>query len=80
MNDKEMVNDILSMTKAGMCDYTRAIGEAGNENLRQTLQEIRNSDEQFQFSLYQLAQQKKFYEPAQAATQQDLQQVKSQFC
>ena len=73
-----MVNDVLSMTKAGMSDYTRAIGEASDQNLRQTLQQIRNGDEQFQYNLYQAAEQKGYYKPAQSVSQQELQQMKSQ--
>ncbi len=78
MNDKDMVNDILCMTKAGTGEYTKAIGEACNQNLRQTLQEIRNGDEQFQFELFQLAEQKNFYTPAQAAKHEDIQAIKNQ--
>ncbi|AOY76158.1 spore coat protein [Clostridium formicaceticum] len=78
MQEKDMVNDILSMTKAGMTEYTRAIGEASDQGLRQTLQQMRNGDEQFQYSLYQIAEQKGYYQSAQSASQQELQQVKSQ--
>lgn len=73
-----MVNDVLSMTKAGMSDYTRAIGECSNQNLRQTLQQMRNGDEQFQYNLYQIAEQKNYYKAAQPANQQDMMQVKNQ--
>lgn len=73
-----MVNDILSMTKAGMTEYTRTIGEASNQNLRQTLQQMRNGDEQFQYSLYQLAEQKGYYKSAPTANQQDVMQTKNQ--
>lgn len=78
MQEKDMVNDVLAMTKAGMNEYTRAIGEASNQNLRQTLQQMRDGDEQFQYSLYQLAEQKGYYQSAQSANQQDMQQIKSQ--
>lgn len=78
MQEKDMVNDVLSMTKAGMSDYTRAIGEASDQNLRQTLQQLRDGDEKFQYNLYQAATQKGYYQPAQSANQQELQQIKSQ--
>lgn len=78
MQEKNMVNDVLCMTKAGMSDYTRAIGECSNQNLRQTLQQMRNSDEQFQYQLAQIATQKNYYTPAQPANQQEVQQIKSQ--
>jgi len=77
LQDKEMVNDILSMTNSSLVGYANAIAQASNQQLRQTLQQIRNSDEQFQYQLYQLAEQKNFYKPAPAASQQDIQQIKS---
>lgn len=78
MQDKEMVNDILSMVKSSLTGYASTISETSNQQLRQTLQQIRNSDEQFQYQLYQLAEQKGFYKSAGTASQQDIQTVKSQ--
>ncbi len=79
MQEKDMVNDILSMSKSSLADYARAIGECSNQQLRQALQQIRDGDEQFQYRLYQLAEQKKYYQPAQAADQQEIEQIRSQF-
>ncbi|MBC7076427.1 MAG: spore coat protein [Syntrophomonadaceae bacterium] len=78
MQDKEMVNDVLSMTKAGLTTYANFISETSNQQLRQTLQQIRNSDEQFQYQLYQLAEQKGWYKPAHQADPQDIHQVRTQ--
>lgn len=78
MQDKEMVNDVLSMTKSGLATYAHAISETSNQQLRQTLQQIRNSDEQFQYQLFQIAEQKGFYKPAAPANTQEIQEVKSQ--
>lgn len=78
MQDKEMINDVLSMVKSSISTYATTITETSNQQLRQTLQQIRNSDEQFQFQLAQLAQQKGFYKAAGTASQQDIQSVKSQ--
>lgn len=78
IQDKEMVNDVLSMVKASLTGYATCISETSNQQLRQTLQQIRNSDEQYQFQLAQLAQQKGFYKPASTADSQDIQTVKSQ--
>lgn len=77
IGDKEMVNDILSMMKSSLTTYTSSISECSNQQLRQTLQQIRNSDEQFQYQLYQMAESKGFYKPATQADTQDIQQVKS---
>lgn len=77
MGDKEMVNDILSMIKSSLTTYTTSISECSNQQLRQTLQQIRNSDEQFQYQLYQMAESKGFYKPAVQADTKDIQQVRS---
>ena len=78
MQEKEMVNDILSMAKSSLTTYANVISEASNQQLRQTIQQMRNSDEQFQYQLYQLAEQKGFYKAAAQADQSDIQTVKSQ--
>ncbi len=77
MSDKEMVNDILSQMKSSLTTYSTSITETSNQQLRQTLQQIRNSDEQFQYQLYQLAETKGFYKPATQADVKDIQQVRS---
>lgn len=78
MTDKEIVNDVLSMINSSLTGYANVIAQTQNQQVRQTLQQIRNSDEQFQFQLAQLAMQKGFYKPAMQASQQDISQVKSQ--
>ncbi|HWQ74837.1 MAG TPA: spore coat protein [Syntrophomonas sp.] len=78
MQEKEMVNDILSSVKSSLATYAQVIGETANQQLRQTIQQIRNSDEQFQYQLYQVAEQKGFYKAAAQADQSDIQTVKSQ--
>jgi spore coat protein CotF len=78
IDDKEMVCDVLGMVNASLSNYAKSIAETSNQQLRQTLQQIRNSDEQFQFQLSQLATQKGWYKPAAPADTQDIQTVKSQ--
>ena len=78
MQDKEMVNDILASVKSSLATYANVIGETSNQQMRQTIQQIRNSDEQFQYQLYQMAEQKGFYKAAAQADQSDIQTVKSQ--
>lgn len=78
IQDKEMVNDVLSMINTSLTNYASCISQSSNQQLRQTFQQIRNSDEQFQFQLYQMAEQKGFYKAAAQADQQDIQQVKTQ--
>ena len=78
MQDKQLVNDILTQLKGSLGGYAMAISETSNQNLRQTLQQIRNSDEQFQNQLAQLAMQKGFYQPPQQANPNEIQQLLSQ--
>lgn len=78
MEEKAMVNDVLSSTKACLKDYEGAIIETANMELRQTLQNLRNSSESFQYELFKLAESKGYYTPAQNATEQEVSQVKNE--
>jgi len=78
MQEKEMVNDTLAMINGSLSGYASVISQASNAQFRQTIQQIRNADEQFQFQLYQMAEQKGYYKPASQAAQADIQTVKSQ--
>ena len=61
MEEKTMVNDILESIKADLNAYQTAIAEAENMQLRQTLQQIRNNDESFQYELFKVANTKGYY-------------------
>jgi len=78
MDEKTMVNDILGNVKADLTSYQTAISECENMGLRQTLQQIRNSDETFQYELYKVAQTKGYYQPAQKATVTEIETVKNE--
>lgn len=78
MHDKEMANDILSMINGSLSGYASMIAQTTNQQLRQTLQQTRNGDEQFQYQLFQLAQKKGYYQPAGPADQSQIQSVKNQ--
>ena len=75
MNEKIMVNDILSGVKSNLTTYQNAISETENMELRQTLQQIRNNDESFQYELF--AQAKGYYKPAAKASVTEIDEVKS---
>lgn len=77
MNEKDMVNDVISMTKQGTTTYTTAISECSNKDLRQTFQNMRNSDEEFQYTLSQIAIQKGYYKPSQTTTLAEKNKVKA---
>ena len=78
MDEKTMVNDILGNVKADLTAYQAAISEAENMQLRQTLQQIRNNDESFQYELFKVAETKGYYKPAQKATTTEIQTVKTE--
>ena len=77
MNEKIMVNDILSGVKSNLTTYQNAISETENMELRQTLQQIRNNDESFQYELFKVAQAKGYYNPAAKASVTEIDEVKS---
>ncbi len=78
MEEKTMVNDILDGVRADLTEYQTAISQCENIQLRQTLQQIRNSDESFQFELFKIAQSKGYYKPAQKATTTEIDTVKNE--
>ncbi len=78
MEEKYMVNDILEGTKGSLKTYEGVIVETENTNLRQTIQEIRNSCETFQYDLFRIANLKGYYTPASQATQNEIAQVKNE--
>lgn len=78
MEEKYMVNDILENTKAGLTTYQGVISEAENTELRQTIQQLRNNDEAFQYELFKVAQLKGYYTPAAPALQTEIDKVKNE--
>ena len=76
MQEKDIVNDVLSMTKASMNQYQSAIIESSCQSLRSSLQQLRDGAEQFHYQLFKVAEQKGYYKPAIQATQQEIQQTK----
>ena len=78
MEEKYMVNDILESVKAELTTYQGVISEAENMQLRQTIQQIRNNDESFQYELFKVAQAKGYYTPARQAPQAEIDKVKNE--
>ena len=78
MDEKTMVNDILASVKSDLTAYQTAITETENMQLRQTFQQIRNSDESFQYELYKVANNKGYYKPAQKASTTEIQTVRTE--
>lgn len=78
MEEKTMVNDVLENVKAELTTYQGAISEAANQELRQTIQTIRNSSEAFQYELFKVAQTKGYYKPAAPASPMEITNVKNE--
>ena len=78
MQDKDMMNDVISMLNSSLTGYANVITQTENQQLRQEVQQMRNSCETSQYDFYNIAKQKGFYKPAEAATAQQIQSVKSQ--
>ncbi len=76
--DKEMVSDYLAGLNASLTGYAHMISESNNSELRQTLIQMRNQDESRQRTIYSYALQKGYYKPAAPASEQVIQQLKSQ--
>jgi len=79
MQEKEMVNDLLSQINSSITGYANVISQTENQQLRQAVQQIRNNCETFQYDLFKLAEQKGFYQPAQKANENEIMQIKNQF-
>ena len=73
-----MVNDILESVKADLKTYQGVITETENMQLRQTIQQIRNNDESFQYELFKIAETKGYYKPAAKATVTEVDSVKTE--
>ena len=78
MDEKTMVNDILCGVKSGLTTYQNVITETENMALRQTIQQIRNNDESFQYELYKVAETKCYYKPAAPASVQEIETIKNE--
>lgn len=78
LQEKAMVNDALSAIKSELTFYANTISECENQNLRSTIQQIRDSCETSQFELFNIAKSKGYYMPAAQASDSELNQVKSQ--
>ena len=78
MDEKTMVNDVLSNVKAELSSYETAITETENLQLRQTLQKLRDDCETFQYELFKVAKSKNYYKPARIADETEIQDLANQ--
>lgn len=78
MNDRDRVNDILSMAKYLTDSYNTAVREASHPALHQDLMMIFNETHQCQYDMYELMFRNGHYK-LQAEQQQALDQAYQQF-
>lgn len=79
MNEKTMVNDTLAGMNGELVRFGEMISQTENQSLKQTLKQFRNECEMSQEDLYKIARENSFYVPASAATDEEVQHVKSLF-
>ena len=77
LEEKVMVADALNGINGCLNRYGEMITQTENQNLRQTLQQIRNQAETSQFELFTMAKNKGYYEPAAKAKEDEIMQVKA---
>ena len=79
MQEKDIVSDYLSCLNGSLASYAGIIAQTENEELRKTIQQMRDQDEARQYAIFSIAKQKGYYIPAEQATQEEINTVKNQF-
>ena len=77
LDEKTMVSDALAGVNGELVRYGEMISQTENQELKQCMKQIRNQCEMSQEKLYQVAREKSYYVPAQKASQQEINHVKS---
>lgn len=77
MEEKIIINDVLSSVKSTLKNFEEAIIESENMELRQTFQNLRNSTESYQYELFKIAESKGYYKPASLVSQDEITQIKN---
>ncbi len=77
LNEKTMVVDALNGVNGELTRFGEMIPQTENKELKQCLKQIRNECEMSQEKLYQAARDKHYYIPAEKASQQEIDHVKS---
>ncbi|GAA4299358.1 spore coat protein [Anaerocolumna aminovalerica] len=77
MQEQAMVTDALNSINNGIKSLSDMITQTDNQELRQTLQQMRNQSETCQYELYTIAKSKNYYQPAKQVSQQEIADVKN---
>ena len=79
MQEKAMVSDALNSINADLKALADMISQTENQELRSTLQQMRNEAEKSQYELYNIAKNLNYYQPAQKASQDEINRIKNTF-
>lgn len=77
MDEKTMVADTLVGFNDQLVHYGQMITQTGNQQLKQTLKQMRNQCETSQEEIYHIAREKGYYVPAAKATREEVEHVRS---
>lgn len=77
LTEKTMVVDALNGVNGELSKFGEMIPQTENKELKQCLKQIRNECEMSQEKLYQVAREKSYYVPAEKASRQEIDHVKS---
>jgi spore coat protein CotF len=77
MQEQAMVTDALNSINNGIKSLSDMITQTENQELRQTLQQMRNQTETCQYELYTIAKNKNYYQPARQVSQQEISELKN---
>lgn len=77
MQEQAMVTDALNSINAGLKSLGDMISQSEDMQLRQTLQQMRNEAETCQHELYTIATNKNYYQPAQKASQDEINDLRN---
>lgn len=77
--DKTMVADTLAGINGELMRFGEMIPQTENKELKTTLKQFRAACEQSQEELYQIAREKSYYVPAEKASKEEIDHVKSLF-
>ena len=79
LDEKTMVADTLAGINGELVRFGEMIPQTENKELKTTLKQFRNTCEQSQEELFQIAREKSYYVPAAKAKQDVVDHVKSLF-
>ena len=77
LNEKTMVADALAGVNGELTRFGEMIPQTENQELKQCLKQMRNQCEMSQEKMYDAARERSYYVPAEKATQQEIDHVKS---